>query len=161
MKTAIPIYAVPVPTVTALTDLESRAWVGLLHAHATMVKQLDAELLTAHGLSLSAFEVLWRLATAECGRMRMTELAELVLLSPSGLSRLVDRLESEGMIERIACPTDGRAINATITDAGRARLSASEATHFEGVRRQFLAHFSEAEVGQLGEFWLRLAPHCG
>lgn len=146
---------------TALTDLESRAWVGLLHAHATMVKQLDAELLTAHGLSLSAFEVLWRLATAERGRMRMTELAELVLLSPSGLSRLVDRLESEGMIERIACPTDGRAINATITEAGRARLSASEATHFEGVRRQFLAHFSEAEVGQLGEFWLRLAPHCG
>ena len=149
------------PTVTSLTDVESRAWVGLLHAHATLVKQLDAELLAAHGLSLSAFEVLWRLATAEHGRLRMTELAEMVLLSPSGLSRLVDRLENESMIERIACPTDGRAVNATITDVGRARLSESEATHFDGVRRQFLAHFSEAEVGQLGEFWLRLAPHCG
>ena len=151
----------PVPTATALTDLETRAWVGLLHAHATMVKQLDAELLAAHGLSLSAFEVLWRLAATEQGRLRMTELADLVLLSPSGLSRLVDRLEGEGMIERVACPTDGRAVNATITAAGRARLSASEARHVEGVRRHFLAHFSEAEVGQLGEFWLRLAPHCG
>ena len=158
---AISTYAVPVPTVTALNEVETRAWVGLLHAHATMVKLLDAELLAVHGLSLSAFEVLWRLAATEQGRLRMTELADLVLLSPSGLSRLVDRLESEGMIERIACPTDGRAVNATITEAGRARLSASEATHFEGVRREFLAHFSEAEVGQLGEFWLRLAPHCG
>jgi len=79
----------------------------------------------------------------------------------AALSRLVDRLESEGLIERIACPTDGRAINATITDAGRARLAQAEGTHSEGIRRTFLAHFSEAEVGQLGEFWLRLAPHCG
>ena len=148
-------------TATTLNDLETRAWVGLLHAHATVVKQLDAELVVAHGISISAFEVLWRVAATEQGRLRMTDLAELVLLSPSGLSRLVDRLESEGMIERIACPTDGRAINATITDAGRARLAQAEATHFEGIRRTFLAHFDEAEVGKLGEFWLRLAPHCG
>ena len=148
-------------TATTLNDLETRAWVGLLHAHATVVKQLDAELVVAHGISISAFEVLWRLAATENGRLRMTDLAELVLLSPSGLSRLVDRLESEGMIERIACPTDGRAINATITDAGRARLAQAETTHFEGIRRTFLAHFDEAEVGKLGEFWLRLAPHCG
>ena len=148
-------------TATTLNDVETRAWVGLLHAHATVVKQLDAELVVAHGISISAFEVLWRLAATENGRLRMTDLAELVLLSPSGLSRLVDRLESEGMIERIACPTDGRAINATITDAGRARLAQAETTHFEGIRRTFLAHFDEAEVGKLGEFWLRLAPHCG
>jgi DNA-binding MarR family transcriptional regulator len=148
-------------TATALNDVETRAWVGLLHAHAKVVKQLDAELLAGHGISISAFEVLWRVAATEDGRLRMTDLAELVLLSPSGLSRLVDRLESEGMIERIACPTDGRAINATITAAGRARLAQAEATHVEGIRRTFLAHFNEAEVGKLGEFWLRLAPHCG
>jgi DNA-binding MarR family transcriptional regulator len=160
LKSAIPTYAVSVPAVTALNDIESRAWVGLLHAHASMVKQLDTELIAAHGLSLSAFEVLWRVAAADHGRLRMTELAELVLLSPSGLSRLVDRLEAEKMIDRVACPEDGRAINATITELGRTKLAESQATHFEGIRRRFLSNFSEAEVGQLADFWLRLAPHC-
>jgi DNA-binding MarR family transcriptional regulator len=61
----------------------------------------------------------------------------------------------------VACPTDGRAINATITELGRTRLAEAQATHFEGIRRRFLANFSEAEVGQLAEFWRRFAPHCG
>ena len=160
LKTAIPTYAVSVPATPTLNDTESRAWVGLLHAHASMVKQLDTELVAAHGLSLSAFEVLWRVAAADHGRLRMTELAELVLLSPSGLSRLVDRLEAEKMIDRVACPEDGRAINATITELGRTKLAESQATHFEGIRRRFLSNFREAEVGQLADFWLRLAPHC-
>jgi DNA-binding MarR family transcriptional regulator len=149
-----------VPIETALTETESRAWVGLLHAHASLVKQLDAELIAAHGISLSAFEVLWRVDAADHGRLRMAELANLVLLSPSGLSRLVDRLEADKMIERVACPEDGRAINATITELGRARLAEAEGTHFEGIRQRFLSNFSEAEVGQLADFWLRLAPHC-
>ena len=149
-----------VPTATTLSDTESRAWVGLLHAYASLVKQLDTELIAAHGLSLSAYEVLWRVAATDNGRLRMTDLAELVLLSPSGLSRLVDRLESDGMIDRVACPTDGRAINATITELGRARLAEAQGTHFEGIRRRFLSNFSESEVGQLADFWLRLAPHC-
>jgi DNA-binding MarR family transcriptional regulator len=152
---------VTVPTATTLSDVENRAWVGLLHAHSSLVKQLDTELLAAHGLSLSGFEVLWRVNAAESGHMRMTDLAEEVLLSPSGLSRLMDRLEAERMMERVACPTDGRAINATITELGRTRLGEAQATHFEGIRRRFLANFSEAEVGQLAEFWLRFAPHCG
>jgi DNA-binding MarR family transcriptional regulator len=163
LKNGIPIYAVavnsPAPS-AALTESETQAWVGLLHAHATLVKLLDAELMAAHGISLSGFEVLWRLAGADHGRLRMTDLAGLVMLSPSGLSRLVDRLESEGMIERVACPGDGRAINATITEAGRQKLSESEATHFEGIRRRFLAHFDEAEIGQLALFWTRFAPNC-
>jgi DNA-binding MarR family transcriptional regulator len=144
----------------ALSESETQAWVGLLHAHATLVKQLDAELMAAHGISLSGFEVLWRLADADHGRLRMTDLAGLVLLSPSGLSRLVDRLESDGMIERVACPEDGRAINATITEPGRMKLAASRSTHFEGIRRRFLAHFDQAEIGQLALFWTRFAPNC-
>jgi DNA-binding MarR family transcriptional regulator len=143
-----------------LNDTESRAWLGLLHAYASLVKQLDSELAATHGLSLSAFEVLWRVAATEQGRLRMTDLAELVLLSPSGLSRLIDRLEADRMIERVACPTDGRAINATITELGRARLAEAQTTHVEGIRRRFLSNFSESEVGQLADFWLRLAPHC-
>ena len=90
----------------------------------------------------------------------MTDLAELVMLSPSGLSRLVDRLEADGMIERVACPTDGRAINANLTELGRRRLAEAQTTHFEGVRRRFLAHFSDAEIGQLAKFWTRFAPNC-
>ena len=156
----IPTYAVSVPAATTLNDTESRAWVGLLHAYSSLVKQLDTELIAAHGLSLSAFEVLWRVDAADHGRLRMTDLAELVLLSPSGLSRLVDRLEADGMIKRVACPEDGRAINATITEIGRARLVQARTTHFEGIRRRFLSNFSEAEVGQLADFWVRLAPHC-
>lgn len=156
----IPTYAVSVPAATTLNDTETRAWVGLLHAYASLVKQLDAELIAAHGLSVSAFEVLWRVAAAEHGRLRMTDLAELVLLSPSGLSRLVDRLEADKMIERVACPTDGRAINTTITELGRARLAVAQETHFEGIRQRFLSNFSEVEVGQLADFWLRFAPHC-
>ena len=161
MKSAIRTYAVSVPLATSLTETELRAWVGLLHAHASLVRQLDADLIAAHGMSVSAFEVLTRLAATELGRLRMTELAELVLLSPSGLSRLVDRLEADKMIERVACETDGRAVNATITDLGRARLAEARETHFEGIRRVFLDHFSEAEVRQLADFWVRVAPHCG
>lgn len=161
MKSAIPTYAVSVPLATSLNETETRAWVGLLHAHAHLVRQLDADLIAAHGMSVSAFEVLSRLAMAEHGRLRMTDLAERVLLSPSGLSRLVDRLEADMMIVRIACETDGRAINATITERGRACLAEAQSTHFEGIRRVFLDHFSEAEIGQLAEFWVRVAPHCG
>jgi DNA-binding MarR family transcriptional regulator len=160
LKSAIPTYAVSVPSAIILNETESRAWLGLLHAHASLVKQLDAELMAAHGLSLSAFEVLWRVEAADHGRLRMTELAELVLLSPSGLSRLVDRLEADKMIARVACPEDGRAINATITELGRSRLAEAQGTHFEGIKQRFLNNFSEAEVGQLADFWLRLAPHC-
>ncbi len=149
-----------VPAATTLNDTESRAWVGLLHAYSTLVKQLDAELIAAHGISLSAFEVLWRIAATDHGRLRMTELAELVLLSPSGLSRLVDRLEVEKMIARVACAEDGRAINATITELGRSRLAEAQGTHFDGIRRRFLSNFSEVEVSLLADFWVRLAPHC-
>lgn len=153
-------YAVPVPAITALNPVENQAWVGLIHAHSMLVKQLDTELLAAHGISLSGFEVLSRVAATQQGRMRMTELAERVLLSPSGISRLVDRLEADGMIARIACPTDGRAINATITEQGRARLAEARDTHFQGIRRRFLAHFNEAEIAQLAGYWERLAPNC-
>jgi len=150
----------PVALTTTLSETETQAWVGLLHAHSTLVKRLDAELVAAHGLSLSGFEVLWRVAASDHGRLRMSELADLVMLSPSGLSRLVDRLEAEGMIDRVACPEDGRAINATITEAGRRKLEAAQPTHVEGIRRTFLAHFDEDEIERLAVFWARFAPNC-
>lgn len=157
---AIDTYAVLVQKTDDLQETEIQAWLGLLHTHARLTRELDAELEAAHGISLSSYEVLWRVNAAGDGRMRMTELAETVLLSPSGLSRLVDRLCQEQLIERVACPGDGRAINATITDLGRTRLAAAEQTNIDGIRRRFLGHFSAGEIEQMAEFWTRVAPHC-
>src|SRR3954462_11292256 len=100
-----------------LDDRELRAWHGMLRVHATLTKALDAELDAAHGLPLSSYEVLMNLADADGERMRMSDLATMVILSRSGLTRLVDRLEREGLIGRESCPSDARGSFATLTAA--------------------------------------------
>ena len=97
----------PTP-VEQLDDRELRAWRGMLRIHATLTKALDAELEAAHGLPLTSYEVLLHLDDAEGQRMRMSDLAATVILSRSGLTRLVDRLEREGLIARESCPSDAR-----------------------------------------------------
>lgn len=121
-----------------------------------LTKELDAELLAQHGLGLSAYEVLLHLAQAPEGRLRMSNLAESVLLSRSGLTRLVDRLAHGGLIERFECPSDARGAYAAITDAGLAKLAAARQTHLEGIRARFLERFSESELDQLASFWARV-----
>jgi DNA-binding MarR family transcriptional regulator len=81
-----------------------------------------------------------------------------VLLSRSGLTRLVDRLVREGLVRREACPSDARGQNAVVTDAGRDLLATARRTHLAGVRERFLARFSSAELTQLAAFWERLTP---
>src|SRR5947209_17448135 len=88
------------------TELGERAWRGLLRTHACLVKRLHAELERAHGLPMSSYEVLHHLAQASRGRMRMRDLAERAQLSRSGLTRLVDRLERDGLLDRCACDHD-------------------------------------------------------
>src|SRR6202051_527218 len=129
----------------ALTLGELRAWRGLLRAHACLAKRLDAELEQAHGLPMSSYEVLSHLEDQTGGRMRMCELAEQAQLSRSGLTRLVDRLEREGLLERCSCEHDARGSYACLTPAGRERLQAARVTHLAVVRDHFLSHFSEAE----------------
>src|ERR1700758_1479042 len=90
----------------ALDERELRAWRGMLRVHASLTKALDAQLEAAHGLPLSSYEVLMYLADAPEEKMRMSELANSVILSRSGLTRLVDRLEREGLLERQSCPSD-------------------------------------------------------
>ncbi len=142
----------------ALQGVELNAWRGLLRVHACMLKTLDAELEEAHGVSLVSYEVLVQLADASDHRMRMCDLADSVQLSRSGMSRLVDRLERDELIERCACTADARGAFACITPAGRALIEAARPTHHEGIRKRFLAHFSEQELAQLGEWWARLLP---
>ena len=149
------------PEQEALSLGELRAWRGLLRAHACLAKRLDAELEGAHGLPMSSYEVLGRLEEASEGRMRMCELAEQAGLSRSGLTRLVDRLERDGLLQRCSCEHDARGAYACLTDAGRRRLEVARGTHLAVVREQFLSHFSEEELCALADLWERIAPCSG
>jgi DNA-binding MarR family transcriptional regulator len=130
----------------------------MLRAHTAVTKQLDAEMLSAHGISLSSYEVLLHLDGVDDGHMRMCELAELAVLSRSGLTRLVDRLAREALLVRESCPSDARGSFARLTPAGRDLLNEARPTHIEGVRRVFLGHLSSAEQEALAECWSKLLP---
>ena len=122
---------------TNLSGAELRAWQGLLHAHEQVTRRLDAELRAEHGLSLADYDVLLRLARAPGRSLRMTELAERVLMSPSGLTRAVDRLESRALVQRQRIDRDARVVMACLTDAGRGALRAAAETHLRGIREHF------------------------
>lgn len=144
-----------------LSATEERAWRALVRAHACLVKRLDAQLEAEHGLPLTSYEVLARLAGTDGGKMRMHDIASSVLLSRSGLTRLVDRLERDGLVHRCSCENDARGAYAVITDAGRENVAAARASHLAGVRTLFLAHYSEAELELLGPLLERLLPGDG
>jgi len=144
-----------------LTAPELRAWRGMLRAHAALAKALDAQLEAAHGLQLSSYEVLMYLADAEDERMRMCDLASSILLSRSGLTRLVDRLAREGLIERVACDADARGQFAKLTPAGREKLDAARITHLAGVHVLFLDRFTPEELELLGGAWDRIIAGAG
>jgi DNA-binding MarR family transcriptional regulator len=128
----------------------------MLRAHAALTKQLDAELEARHGLPLTSYEVLVRLADAEDERMRMCDLASSIVLSRSGLTRLVDRLERDGLIVRESCASDARGAFARLTPRGREALEAARTTHHAGVRELFLGRLSADERELLAEVWERL-----
>src|SRR3954453_13286992 len=138
------------------SELELDAWRGFLRTHATLVRELDEELTERHGLPLSSYDVLVQLDEAPDGMLRMSHLADAVLLSRSGLSRLVSRLESQGLIERRECENDARGAFAAITDRGRERLDEARATHRTGVRQRFLDKLGGREQRQLARAWTRL-----
>jgi DNA-binding MarR family transcriptional regulator len=150
---------VPAPTADAeLTPVELAAWRGMLRAHAALVRALDTELEEAHSLPLTHYDVLIYLRSAPGRRLRMAELADSVLLSRSGVTRLVDRLEREGLLERDTCTSDGRGCFAVLTDKGEELLSRARPTHLTGVRERVLSHFSDDELVALAEGWNRVHP---
>jgi DNA-binding MarR family transcriptional regulator len=144
-----------------LSPTEQRAWRGLVRAHACLVKRLDAQLEAEHGVPLSSYEVLNRLADTEGGKLRMHDIAASAMLSRSGLTRLVDRLERDGLVSRCSCENDARGAYAVITDAGRERLAQAKVTHRAGIRELFVAHYSEAELELLAPLLERLLPADG
>src|SRR3954468_19270092 len=124
-------------TAPRFSELELDAWRGFLRTHATLVRELDEELTERHGLPLSSYDVLVQLDEAPGGRLRMSHLADAVLLSRSGLSRLVTRLEGQGLLERDECKNDARGSFAVIPEKGRERLDEARLTHRAGVRSRF------------------------
>jgi DNA-binding MarR family transcriptional regulator len=122
-----------------------------------VVKQLDAELQAAHGLPLTSFDVLVHLSLAPCGEMRMTELADAIFLSRSGVTRLVDRLEAEGLLCRGRIQGDSRSVLARITDDGMSRLAEAMPTHLDGVRRLFLDRLPPTQLQELADVWHQLS----
>jgi DNA-binding MarR family transcriptional regulator len=132
-----------------LDEAQLAAWRGLVRVHAALVKELDAELEARHGLPLTSYEVLRSLANAPNGKLRMAELAEHAMLSRSGMTRLIDRLEREGLVGRTTCDKDGRGCYAVVTDRGRAALEEACATYLAVVRSGFVRHFTLDEMQEL------------
>ncbi len=131
---------------TDLNATELRAWQALLHAHDQVTRKLDAELRDEHGLSLVSYDVLLRLARAPGRALRMTELAGKVLMSPSGLTRVVDRLVAAGLVQRDRFEGDARGMLARLTEPGRQVLRRAARTHLRGIREHFTGPLSPAQL---------------
>jgi DNA-binding MarR family transcriptional regulator len=127
-------------------DPRLRAWRALLHAHASVMRRLEAELVEEQGMTLAEYDALVHLAVAPERRLRMGELADQVLLSRSGVSRLVDRLEHDGLVERSRCAPDARGAYAVLTERGLARLRSATPVHLAGVREHFLDALGAADL---------------
>ena len=125
-------------------------WVAFLRAHATLTRRLNAELVAEHGLTLSDYDVLLQLAHAPDRALRRVDLSERIVLTQSGVTRLLEGLERAGLVAKERCSVDGRVVYAKLTDAGYDRLRAAAKTHVAGVDAVFTSRFSEQELEQLG-----------
>jgi DNA-binding MarR family transcriptional regulator len=133
-----------------------RAWARLMRAQATTKRELAVELQEQHGLTLSAYEALYVLSRAESRRLKRVELAERLVLTPSGVTRLLEGLEAEGFVEKVACDTDLRISYAQLTDDGAEKLEQASCGHTGSVRTLFEQRFSEDEIETLAELLGRL-----
>jgi DNA-binding MarR family transcriptional regulator len=136
------------------------AWRSYLQSHATILRLLDAELVSEHGITTRDYEVLLYLAQAPDRKLPMSALAESTMLTRSGITRLVDGLVAGGFIERAACRNDARVSYAQLTDEGLIKLRNAGCTHVRSIGRLFLEHFSPEETGQLASLLGRL-PGAG
>lgn len=132
-------------------ESEVRTWIRFLATHAAITRELEARLMGTHGLTLSDYDVLVQLARSPEHRLRNIELAKAVVLTRSGVTRLVDGLEKDGLVKRCACADDKRGSFVQITDDGVARLRAAAATHIEGIRELFLEKLGEDGRAQMDE----------
>lgn len=142
-----------------LSETEAGAWERLLQSNHSITRRVDVALRRTHGISLAEHTVLLRLHSAG-GDMRMSDLASSALLSPSGASRLVDRLAVDGLVERRACPSDGRAVHAVITGAGCDKLLKASCTYASELHESFIDLYSATELSSLSQLLQRVGRSC-
>jgi DNA-binding MarR family transcriptional regulator len=131
--------------------VELDAFARLMRAHAVLRRELDAEVLRPRGLTLNDFEALMHLYRADEHRLRRVDLVERLMLTPSGVTRLLEGLEESGLVENVSCQDDARVTWAKLTDDGLETLECVGASHAERLRLLFRGTLSEGEVGQLSE----------
>jgi DNA-binding MarR family transcriptional regulator len=141
---------------TGLDGAALEAWRSYLQSHASILRELDAELMAEHGMTTRDYEVLLYLAQAAERKLPMSALAESTMLTRSGITRLVDGLVEAGWIERVACSEDARVSYAQLTDDGYEKLREAGRTHIGSIRRMFLEHYTAVEIDQLAALLSRL-----
>ena len=147
-----------VPEPDPFTLAEFGAWRGMLRVYTAVFRELECELNADHGFGLDAYGVLITLVSAPGGTLTIGELGERRNLSPSGVSRSVDRLTKSGLVERSANPADGRSLLVGLTPRGLTRLRAAQVTHHAVVRRLLLDRLRERDLTRLGELWETAMP---
>ena len=153
-------------TLSATVQTETRAldaWVRLLRGHSATVRELNAQLITDWGLTINDYEALLLLSHADEERLRRTDLVQSLQLTASGVTRLLDGLETAGLVEKAQCESDARVTYAVLTDAGRTKLKDASCSHVAAIRELFEARYSDAELQTLAELLGRLpgAPAAG
>ena len=137
-------------------ERQLEAWVRFLRAHAALTRQLSADLVAGHGLTINDYEVLLHLERAPEQRLRRVDLAARVVLTASGITRLLEGLEDAGLVERAACETDRRVVYAQLTEAGEQKLRDASGTHLAGIHELFTSRFSEDDLAALSALLDRL-----
>ena len=141
---------------TTTQPLQLEAWVSFLRSHAAITRELSAQLQREHGLTLNDYEVLLHLKRADDGRLRRVDLAARVLLTASGITRLLEGLERAGLVCKETCPGDARVSYAKLTDDGAAKLADAAVTHLRGIEELFVGRYSGSELATLAELLSRL-----
>ena len=138
-------------------ETEIRTWIRFLATHSAITRELEAQLMGAHGLTLSDYDVLVQLARAPERKLRNIDLAKAVVLTRSGVTRLVDGLEKDGLVARSSCPSDKRGSFVALTERGLDRLRSATGTHVAGVRELFVERLGQEGVEQMDAL-LRTLP---
>jgi DNA-binding MarR family transcriptional regulator len=143
-------------TQIAAPTQQLESWIAFLRSHSAITRELSVQLQREHGLTLNDYEVLLHLSHAEGGMMRRVDLAESILLTASGITRLLEGLERSGYVCKHACTSDARVSYAKLTEEGREKLRDASVTHLRGIDELFLGRYSGSELATLAELLSRL-----
>jgi DNA-binding MarR family transcriptional regulator len=143
-------------TTTSSPPQQLESWIGFLRSHAAITRELSAQLLREHGLTLNDYEVLLHLSYAEGEMMRRVDLAGRILLTASGITRLLEGLERSGFVSKETCASDARVSYAKLTEPGAEKLREAAVTHLRGIDELFTSRYSGSELATLAELLSRL-----